>query len=757
MNLLTLENKRKMKKTFIISVLVFLYLISNAQHKITGNITDQNSRPLVGATIFIPEINKGTYTNENGNYELKNIPQGKFKIVFSYIGFAEQIIPIEIIADSLVLNLTLNQSAIESETVIVTSGYNSTQHENAAKIEKFNLTSAAIKDSPNFMKTLTQIPGVSMISKGSGISKPVIRGLSMNDILVLNNGVRFENYQYSSHHPLGIDEFGIESVEVIKGPASLLYGSDAIGGVINFIKEKPAAVGTIIGDYNCQLFSNTQGITNNLGIKGASNKFFGGVRIGEKSNADFKQGGGEFVPNSRFNELSFKSNIGLTNKYGTSKLFYDFNNQKLGLVEDEAIEEITEIGRKNEIWYQEFNTHLLSLQNKYYVGKYKLEFNSAYQNTELIHFAGVNEYELQMQLATLTYEVKFHLPISTKLETILGFQGLNQANTNINNRETILIPDAQTNNYSGFGLIQYHYSSKLKLQTGIRYDHKNISTQAVGSPLDINTYRESLDKTFNSYSGSFGGTYKLTKELLLRANTATAYRTPNIAELTSNGQHELRYELGNKNLVPENSFETDLSIHYHKENYTFDIAGFYNKINNYIYISPTGEVTSTNINIYKYKQENSVLYGSEYGFHIHPKSTKWLHIETSFATVIGKQENGDYLPFIPAHNLQLELRLEKSSFLFFKDVYISGLTNSHFKQNNSAPDETSTNSYNLVDIKVGGNVKVKKQKVAVSISANNIFDTKYIDHLSTLKEANLFDKGRDIAFNISIPFGVKNK
>ena len=131
-----------------------------------------------------------------------------------------------------------------------------------------------------------------MISKGSGVSKPVIRGLSMNDILVLNNGVRFENYQYSSHHPLGIDEFGIDDVEIIKGPASLLYGSDAIGGVINFIKEKPAAANSIVGDYNMQLFSNTLGMINNLGLKGASKKFFGGLRVGQKTNSDFLQGGG---------------------------------------------------------------------------------------------------------------------------------------------------------------------------------------------------------------------------------------------------------------------------------------------------------------------------------------------------------------------------------------------------------------------------------------------------------------------------------
>ena len=162
-------------------------------------------------------------------------------------------------------------------------------------------------------------------------------------------------------------------------------------------------------------------------------------------------------------------------------MFYDFNNQKLGLVEDEAIEEVTERGRKNKIWYQEFNTHLLSSQNKLYFGKFKLDINSAYQNTELIHFGEADVSEIQMRLATLTYETILHLPSKENSEYIIGFQGFNQTNKNLNNRETILLPDATTNNYSAFGLLQYTFFKKLKLQTGVRYDNKSISTQAIGS------------------------------------------------------------------------------------------------------------------------------------------------------------------------------------------------------------------------------------------------------------------------------------
>jgi iron complex outermembrane receptor protein len=307
----------------------------------------------------------------------------------------------------------------------------------------------------------------------------------MNDILILNNGVRFENYQYSSHHPLGIDEFGVEDVEIIKGPASLLYGSDAIGGVVNFIKEKPASIGSVSGDYNLQTFSNSQGITNNLGVKAALKKWFGGIRAGQKSNADYLEGDGRFVPNSRFSESSVKANAGFTDALGTFKIFYDYNNQKLGLVEDEAVESITERGRRPEILFQELNTHLLSSQNKFFLGQFKLDLNAAFQNTEVAHQEDADTCEIQMNLATLTYEAKLYLPSGPASEYIAGIQGFNQENSNLNDREVVLLPDAQTNNFSVFGLLQKTFFSKLKLQSGLRFDSKTIATVAVGVPSDI--------------------------------------------------------------------------------------------------------------------------------------------------------------------------------------------------------------------------------------------------------------------------------
>ncbi len=743
-----------MRKLFFLCAFILLFYDIYAQNLIKGKVTDQDNLPLSGATIFLPELNKGTMADNSGFYKLSGLPSGKIKIQFSYIGYTNKIETIIIQNPETELNVSLETTTIRTEEIVVTGGYSSTQHENAIKIEALKLDYTDIKPTPNLTEIITKIPGVNMISKGSGVSKPVIRGLSMNDILVLNNGVRFENYQYSDHHPLGIDEFGIEDIEVIKGPSSLLYGSDAIGGVINFIKEKPAPIGTIEGDYNLQLFSNTLGISNNFGLKGSSQHFFGGIRLGQKSNSDFIQGGGDFVPNTRFKEYSIKLNMGYTGRSGTFRLFYDYSRQNLGLAEEEAIEAIAKRGRNPEIFYQQFNTHLLSTQNKIYLGKIKMDINSAYQNTELIHFGEPSLYEIQMRLATLTYDAKLYLPSDKNSEYIVGYQGMYQNNLNLNDRETKLLPDASIFNNSIFFLLQKTFFNKLKFQTGLRFDDKSINTIALGDPGQPD-YREALDKKYNSFSGSLGATYSISEKFLLRSNFASAYRTPNLAELTSNGQHETRYEIGDENLIPEKSYEIDLSMHYHVDNLTIDLAGFYNNINNYIFISPTGDTTSNGIFIYDYQQNNSYLYGAEAGIHFHPEVMKWLHFLTTFSSVTGKQKNGSNLPFIPAKKIYMELRAEKESMAFLHKAFLMVTSASVFKQENIASEETPANAYTLMDLSIGGQIKVRDQYISISLGATNIFDKQYIDHLSTLKEVGFFNPGRNYTMTLKIPFIIR--
>lgn len=219
--------------------------------------------------------------------------------------------------------------------------------------------------------------------------------------------------------------------------------------------------------------------------------------------------------------------------------------------------------------------------------------------------------------------------------------------------------------------------------------------------------------------------------------------------------HETRYELGNSELVPQKAYESDVSIHYHVKNLTFDIAGFYNLIDNYIYISPTGDTIDSGEQIYAYVQSNAAFFGGEAGFHLHPEKVKWMHLEGTFATVTGKQNNGDHLPFIPANKLNFELKFEKEQLGKLEQSFIKINSLTAFDQSHPAPEEEMTPGYTLIDLGIGTTIPIGKQQLFIEISINNLFDKKYIDHLSTLKEVGFFDPGRNVAVSLALPFTVR--
>jgi iron complex outermembrane receptor protein len=742
-----------MKQLMVLWAWLFFSQAIYAQAILEGKVTTISDKPLAGTTVYLPEQNKGTICNKDGYYRFENLPLGKIKIQFSFIGYNTEIQTINVSEGINVLNIELTEAVIQSQEVVITGGYVSSQHENAVKIDVLNSRDILLAGTPNFTESLTQIPGIDMISKGPGVSKPVIRGLSMNDVLVLNNGVRIENYQFSENHPLGIDGNDVERIEIIKGPASLLYGSDAIGGVLNFVKEKPAPADKIVGDYQMQFYSNTLGMINNLGVKGSSGNFFGGFRVGHKTHADYLQGGGDYVPNSRFNELTFNANTGYSGKIGTFKVFYDYFKQDLGMTVPDAVPLINERGRENENWYQDLKHQLVSSQNSLFLGKFKWDINAAYQLADRKLQTTLDFPFVEMNLKTFTYESKLYFPSDIKSEYILGVQGMYQNNRNLNNRPSQFLPDANINNAGILGLIKHSFSQHFILQGGLRFDRYQTETFALGEKGTDN-YQAPVSKNFSNLNGSLGLTYQPIEKIILRANIAKGYRVPNLSELTSNGMHGNRYEIGNDSLSPENAYETDISLHYHGDFLSFDLAGFYNIIDHYIYVSPTDETTSSGVNIYRYSQSNAALFGGETSIRFHPESIQWMQLVSSFSSVIGKKENGEYLPFIPAHKFRNEIQLKRKKLDFLHEPALTLSAITALAQNHPSPFETPTPGYTLINLNINAELIISKQHWLLGITATNLFDKKYIDHLSTLKPMNYSNPGRNISLMVTIPFEI---
>ncbi|MCV9933700.1 TonB-dependent receptor [Flavobacterium sp. LS1R47] len=732
-----------MKKIIIALILGFSGLI-NAQNTVSGTVTDLQNQPVPGVSVYVSELHKGTTTDENGKYILNNLPKGGLRIAFTFVGYTTQNKNIEKLLKENTLDILLSQAAFEMDEVIVSTAFSKLQSQNVMKVEHETIKTLQQKGTSTLIEGLATIPGVSQISTGTSIGKPVIRGLSGNRVLVYSQGVRLENQQFGDEHGLGLNDAGVESVEVIKGPASLLYGSDALGGVLYFNPEKFADAGDFKANFSQKYFSNTQGSNSSIGLKTSTENWKFLARGSFNSHSDYKAGDSDRVTNTRYNETDFKTGIGYSNSSFSSVLRYNYNKLDLGIPEEGFGEQTTT--KNTEFPRQGVFNHLLSLNNVFFFQNSKLDVDLGYITNDRSEFEDSNEAALHMKLKTFNYNAKYHLPKMGKIETIVGVQGMHQKNAN--SGEEYLIPDATTNDFGVFGTANYEWKSNV-LQAGLRFDNRNVTSIAHGTEGEEG-YFQALDRSFDSFNASLGYKTNLADNLTMRLNVASGFRAPNLAELTSNGVHEgtNRYEVGNGALKTEQNVQTDLNLEYKNSHFEFFVNGFYNHVNNYIYTSPTGDIIDNN-DVFAYVQDNAKLYGGEVGLHFHPHPLDWLHFETSFETVTGKKQNGDYLPLIPANNWNNTIRTEFNIKNWFQDGFATLNVSSTFNQDNVSGFETASKGYSLVNLGLGGKVKFGKTAFDVNINGNNLFDKKYIAHLSRLKTDGIPNIGRNIVLGVN--------
>ena len=735
-----------MNNFFIAIAFLAMGFSATAQNSLSGTITSKQYQLGIPATVYIPQLEKGTAADLDGKYTLYNIPQGIYSVVFSSLGFGTVSKKITFAEkENIIENIQLAESAVEMEEVIVSTPFHKLQSENVMKVERVSTSDLSSQGAVTLADGIKNIPGVDIISTGQGIGKPVIRGLSSNRVLTYTQGVRLENQQFGDEHGLGINEAGIESVEVIKGPASLLYGSDALGGVLYLNPEKFALSGESHGDINSSYFSNTLGTASNIGIKTSGEKLKFLARGAYSSFSDYKTGSGYRVTNSRFNEKDFKSGVQYLGNKFKSTVRYNYNRSNVGIADE--IGEQTH-SKNLELPFQEIDNHILSWENTIFLNKSSLGFKVGYLFNDRREFEDNPDLAaLRMQLSTLNYDVKYNLPDLGKFETIVGLQGMFQ--TNKNKGEEILIPDANTTDVGILATSHYHLD-KVDLQAGLRFDSRKISSDANGE-LGAEDFIPALDKNFTSFTAALGGKVDLSDKISLRLNFANGFRAPNLAELTSNGIHEgtNRYERGNAHLTKEQNFQTDLSLEYRNEHLEFFANGFYNAVNDYIFISPT-DLIIDDTPVYDYLQKDAKLYGGELGFHLHPHPLDWLHLESSFETVTGKLKNNEYLPLIPANSLTNTFRVE------FKDgktrknsiAYIT-LKNT-FNQNNIGGFETRTAGYSLLSAGVESQFKIEKILFTLGVNGTNLTDKKYVSHLSRFKPEGIFNVGRSVNVNLKM-------
>jgi iron complex outermembrane recepter protein len=731
-------------KKFIFALVVSCTALMQAQNTVSGTITDSNNKALSGVSIYIQELQKGTVSKADGTYNLSNLPKGTVTISYVLVGYGTQYKTYTGNQKQTTINVQLATSIFEMDEVIVSTAFNKLQSQNVMKVAHETMKNLSRKGTSTLIEGLATIPGVSQVSTGASIGKPVIRGLSGNRVLVYSQGVRVENQQFGDEHGLGLNDAGVESVEVIKGPASLLYGSDALGGVLYFNPEKFANANSYKVNFSQKLFANTLGSNSSLGLKTSTDNWKFLARGTLNTHSDYTTADGERVTNTRYQEKDFKTGLGYSDASFSSVLRYNFNDLNLGIPE----EGIAEQSKSKSVLFpkQAVSNHLISLNSSIFFNTSKMDLDFGFISNDRSEFEDSDVAVLKMKLNTFNYNAKYYLPSSTKRQTIVGVQGMHQ--TNVNSGEEYLIPDAVTKDFGVFGTTNYEWNSNV-IQAGLRFDTRKLTSEAQGVFGEEGSF-EALSKSYTSWNASLGYKTNFSEAIIFRLNLASGFRAPNLAELSSNGVHEgtNRYEIGNSNLKTEQNFQTDLNLEYKTEHLEFFVNGFYNHINDFIYINPSGESIDDNA-VFNYIQNNANLYGGEIGLHFHPHPLDWLHFETSFETVTGKKQNGEYLPLIPANNWNNTLRFELNDSNWLKESFATIALNSTLNQNNVSGFETITPAYSILNLGFGGTLQLGKTKMDVNLNGNNITDKKYTAHLSRLKTDGISNMGRNLVLSLS--------
>ncbi|HKK80803.1 MAG TPA: TonB-dependent receptor [Prolixibacteraceae bacterium] len=742
-----------LKKFLMLMLFVGILNYAFASHSVEGYVYDkETNEPLPGATIYIHELERGVVSNIEGMFVLSGIPEKSYRVEVSFLGYETRIVQKNAGEH---MSVGLEPSLIQAPEVVVTASNFASQHENAVKIEAENLENIESSGIPSFAEALTSIPGVDVISKGNGIGKPVIRGLSNSNILFLNNGVKMENYQFSENHPYVIDETGIDRVEVIKGPASLLYGSDAIGGLINILPEHPAPVGTIKGDVAFAGHSVSNGGKINAGVKQSSGDISWGLRGSMKNHRDYIDGSGRVVPNSRFSQQTGRAFLGHNNHLGFFKLSYDYSHLKPGMTNEASESLVRENDYAPDVWYQDLSNHTILSKNTFYLDDYKINANLSWsKNHRVINTTEFNS--VDMALTSWGVDLKTWLPSSDMNDIILGVQA--NLNNNKNYDGTVkVLPDYESKSVAFMGLYQHRFFDRLSLQAGARYDYRSLfiphQEKAVHDhgeheeETEEEHQEEILKQKYPFYNGSFslGATYQINHNLLLRGNVATAFRPPNVAELTQDGVHGARYEIGDANLKSQRNYEVDLSAHYHSKSLSVDVAGFLNRVNNYIYLSPTNSFKDE-LPVYHYSQHNAVLFGGEFALKYQP--LEWFELNSLASLVRGKLNEEQYLPFIPHDKVKGGVKFTHRKFGMLSRLFVAVNMEQAFKQKRPSQFETETSGWNLINASAGTAVMVAGNKINLTLNVRNLLNKNYIDHLSTLKNMGYYNPGRNISLHL---------
>lgn len=642
----------------------------------------------------------------------------------------------------------------------------------------------------SLMQSLERIPGVKAMSIGSGQSKPAIRGLGFNRMIVAENGVKHEGQQWGEDHGLEIDQFAADEIEIIKGPGSLLYGSDAIGGVIN-LRNRSLPAETFGGDV--RLFGRTNNESAGLSVRleGRKNGFFGKAGLTLVDYADYKVPADSIQYHSYFIRLKdrrlrntagrernagatlgyvseqFKSDLYISDVFTESGFFADAHGLEVRLsdIDYDSSPRDTDLPRHWVNHLKVVNTSVWQL------GRFALEENLSYQNnarkelSEPVSHGYMpippNSLERKFDKDTWTANVRLKFSAAEKHSLQAGL-ALEQQN-NRRGGWGFIIPDFGTASAGGYLYERYHVSGDLILSAGMRFDRITTRIEAYRDWYQtpgadgVPEYKErsaALKRTFGSFTWLAGINYSA-GSWNLKANAGKSFRVPTAKELGADGvnYHIFRYERGNPDLSPEESWQLDAGVNWRNDFLTVLIDPYLNYFPNYIYLNPTADYYE-GLQMYYYAQSRVIRYGfeAELNCGFSPNFELGLKGEYLFARQLSGDKKGYTLPFSPPWSAEVEARYMPRARWSGADGYLALSCEIVGGQNEIVPPENPTKGYRTLNLSAGRSLGWGKRLLRLSLRGENLLDTKYYRHTSYYRLIDVPEPGRNFSLMLGFTF-----
>ena len=780
-------------------------------YQFTGTVVDENDNSLTGASVIIHTINKSDVTDVNGDFIIDDLVNEKYEVKISFLGYETLTTTISLIENKR-YKFQLEEASLTLDEVVVRDNHSEHRRkESSLNVELVNDEYLKQNLGGSLMQSLERLPGVTTIDIGSGQSKPVIRGLGFNRVVVVENNVKHEAQQWGADHGLEIDQYAVDNIEIIKGPSSLMYGSDAIGGIIDIKNRNIPAENSFGGTIDLSGKTNNDFVGTSVSLFARKKHFFITARATILDYGDYQVPTdsvaiysyhvllhNNFLRNTAGNEQNLHTSFGIIKERFQSKFYVSNVHSRSGFfanahgLEPRNVDHEVHDASNRDILYpfKEVNHFKVINRSTYWAKKWRLEFDLGYQRNdreewsiytphgympavfpETLDFGA--DLERQFQKDIYSTNAKFFYELSKKTHLNTGINGEYKINK-INGRGFI-IPSYQQLNLGSFMMAKHHFSDESLIQAGIRYDFGNINTAShtdwFMSPIyenDDTIYQNleraaNINRNFSNFTWSIGYNYNPEK-WSYKVNIGKSFRMPIAKELAANGvnYHRFSYEVGNADLSPEISYQLDAGVEFHSKNFAIGASPFINYFRNYIYLNPTStfdRLYGFGNQVFEYTQSEVLRFGGE--IHTHYEVSDDLQLgfigEYVYAEQLSGEKKGYTLPFAPPASAIFNIKYQKPQIAFVNNSYISLDYRLTAAQNSIVPPEEPTDGFQVFNLSLGGDVVVKNQKIDISIQVRNLLNTKYFNHTSYYRLINVPEPSRNFIVNISIPFSGKIK